>query len=79
MDVHLFASVTVELQKLKSAFRHRRVSSAVLLVLGPVILLAILAAVEGNLALAAMQSAILGARARRATLSLKRCHFQYRL
>lgn len=76
-NTNLLASVTVELQKVKSAFRHRRMSRAVLLVLDPIILLAGLAAVEGNLALAAMHSAILEARTGRATLGLRRCHLWY--
>lgn len=71
-DTRLLASVTVELHKLKSAFRHRCVSRAVLLVLDPMIPLAGAAAVEGDLALAAMHSAILEARAGGAPLSLRK-------
>ena len=51
-------------------------SRAVLIVLGPVVLLASLAAVVGHSALGALETAILEARAGGATNSLKSCHNQ---
>jgi hypothetical protein len=70
----LVTSVAVELQKLECALRQGLVSSAVLLVLDPVILLARLAAVEGDSTLGTLESAIFGARAGCTTNGLKRCH-----
>jgi hypothetical protein len=72
----LVTSVAIELEKLKTAFRQGHVSRAVLLVLDPVILLASLAAVEGNLAFGTVESSILEARAGSTTNGLKRSHLE---
>jgi hypothetical protein len=71
---NLVTSITVELQKLKSTLGQGLVSRTVLLVTDPVILLAGLAAVEGNLTLGTLESAILEARAGSTANKLKRSH-----
>jgi hypothetical protein len=71
----LVTSLARELQKLEGTLRQRRVGRAVLLVLGPVALLAVLAAVEGDLALATLESAILEAGAGSTTNFLESRHF----
>jgi len=70
----LVASLTTEVEKFENASRHRHIKRAVLLVLGPMLLLAGLTAVEYDLALAALKGAILTARARCTSLSLSSCH-----
>jgi hypothetical protein len=72
---NLVTSLARKLQKLQGTLRQRRVSRAVLLVLGPMVLLAVLAAVEGDLALATLESAILEARAGSTTNFLESRHF----
>lgn len=72
----LATEFATELQKLKSALRQWLVSRAVLLVLDPVTLLASLAAVEGDSALGALESAILEARAGSTTTGLRRWHLE---
>ena len=73
---NLVTNLAIELQKLKGTLRQWFVSRAVLLVLGPVVLLASLAAVVGDPAFGALEAAILEARAGSATNGLKNCHHQ---
>ena len=72
----LATEFATELQELEGALRQVSVGKAVLLVLDPVLLLTALAAVEGDSALGALESAILEARARSTTNGLRRWHLE---